>query len=402
VTDLSLQPARGRRFIPEVDGLRAVAILAVLVTHLWGYPAGWPLVNQLAATGWAGVDLFFVLSGYLITGILWDARQAPHYFRNFYVRRVLRIFPVYYLLLLIVFILLPLAHPSASLDSVRSQWRFYVFYFANVSLAIHGWNLFLLDITWSLSVEEQFYVLWPAIVRHLDARRMLWLCTILIVGTPLLRTLLMSGARMNWRWSYMMTFLRADSFAWGAALAVGLREGLVDARKLRPVAIGTLAILAPMLLFLIANGRFHRDSMLVGTIGYSLIALVSTSLLVTALAPGKCARLMFSSRPMRHIGKVSYGMYIYHPLCLMVAGTAMARTGLSATGTTSAVGAAGKLVGMTVVTWVVATMSFRYFEQPLLRLKHRFETVGIEPAPSWNGDQGTPTGAPAAVLVKRG
>ena len=365
-----------KKLIPEVDGVRAIAILAVLFTHLWKYPAGWTFTNHFASAGWLGVDLFFVLSGFLITGILWDARGKPRYFRNFYARRTLRIFPLYYFLLLLIFVGLPIIHNTMEVRSVREQWTWYGAYLANFALASSGWIFFPLDITWSLSVEEQFYAIWPAVIRKLSTRTMVTLCAILIVGAPILRTLLLLVLHINWRWSYMMTICRADGFAWGALLSVVLREKMVDARRLKPFALTLWALLGPVAAFLIASGRFARNSTLVGTVGYSLLAVLSAALLAVALAPGRLAQTILGSRPMRHIGKVSYGMYIYHPLCLLFGTTALERIHLD-----HVAGPAVNsfyLMGMiSLLTWLVATMSFSFFEEPLLRLKRHFETPAL-------------------------
>jgi peptidoglycan/LPS O-acetylase OafA/YrhL len=131
------------RHIPALDGLRALAILPVLVTHLWNYPASTPVINRLAAAGWAGVDLFFVLSGFLITRVLFAARERPDYYRSFYVRRVRRIAPAYYAMLAVVFIALPLVSHSAGLTQARQDWLWYVTYLSNLRLAETGWQVFL-------------------------------------------------------------------------------------------------------------------------------------------------------------------------------------------------------------------------------------------------------------------
>jgi peptidoglycan/LPS O-acetylase OafA/YrhL len=172
--------------IPALDGLRAVAILCVLATHAWTYPASAPILNRLAAAGWVGVDLFFVLSGFLITRLLLASRERGDYYSRFFVRRVRRIFPAYYLLLGLVLLAFPLMSHSAGLMAARHDWLYYATYLSNVRLAEVGWQVFLLDITWSLAVEEQFYVTWPWIVRRFagSLRAIAWT---LVVAIPLVR-----------------------------------------------------------------------------------------------------------------------------------------------------------------------------------------------------------------------
>ncbi|HEY0681637.1 MAG TPA: acyltransferase [Steroidobacter sp.] len=331
-------------YIPQLDGVRALAIALVLLTHFWGggYSSGhW--FNDFAALGWVGVDLFFVLSGFLITGILRDTRDDPHHFRNFYMRRALRIFPLYYLLLTLVLIVLPLVKEMPG-EAIEDAW-FYWLYLGNVALT-DGWQLFLLDITWSLSLEEQFYLIWPALIYRMSNRQVMAVCLALIMAMPLVRIVLWEP--LGWMWLHMV--FRADSFAVGALLAILMREGL-PVRHFR-----WLVVLWAPVLYLAGTGNFARNSLLVGTIGYSMTALACGGLLLIA----KDARV-FALAPLRQVGKVSYGVYIYHPLCLVAASLALGEM-------TPWV----RLIGVSALTIAVATASFYLFEQPLLRLKRHF------------------------------
>ena len=287
-------------YIGALDGFRAIAVSLVLLTHLWQYPRGYEFFNRFAQLGWAGVDLFFVLSGFLITRILLESKNRPFYFRNFYARRSLRIFPAYYVLLALVLLAVPSISHSPGLESVRLDGWMYVLYLSNFAIAAGGFQLFLLDITWSLAVEEQFYLLWPAIVKfshHLGP-----VCRWLVIGLPVVRSILwMYG--VDWIWIHMMMPLRADSFAVGALVAMGLR-----------IPFLTLALI-PVILTLAWGGNYDRSSMLVGTIGYSLNAFAGAAILSLALSEGRFARLL-STKPFRHVGKVSYGIYLFHPICL--------------------------------------------------------------------------------------
>lgn len=335
------------RYVPQLDGLRAIAILAVLVTHFWAYPKGHELLNHLAAFGWVGVDLFFVLSGYLITGILRDTRDDPHHYRNFYARRALRIFPLYYLLLVLVLVALPLVKP---MHPVENSWMFWI-YAGNIALAEAGWQLFLLDITWSLSLEEQFYLIWPAAIRRLSNKRVMQVCLAVIIAMPILRWLLWEP--LGWMWLHMV--LRADGFAVGALIAVAMREG-INVRR-----FGALIVIGIGIFWLVLTGSFARNSMLVGTIGYSATALMCGAGLILALNAK-----WLTSKVMVHIGRVSYGVYIYHPLCLAAVSLILAKqTGL--------LGSLMQLVVVSAVAVAVATVSHRVYETPFLRLKRWFE-----------------------------
>lgn len=375
VTGGDSAPAR----VAELDGLRAIAILLVLLIHFWRYPIGYEVLNRFARTGWVGVDLFFVLSGYLITGILWRERRSVHYYRNFYARRVLRIFPLYYLLLFGVFVIQPLHRAGPELLAARAEWPLYVAYLANVPVALHGWRLLSLDITWSLAIEEQFYLCWPLGVRRLAPRPLIALLTCVVIGVPILRTIARLGFGIGWIATFVLTVFRVDSLAIGALVALCLQQGVVSSEWLRHHARWVLGLLGPGLLVFIATGHFERSSLWVSAMGYSLVSIFFAGLLVWGLSPSRPAQRVLGHPLLRRIGIVSYGIYILHPLCLTVVTTVLARLGLDPDGATSSslMDATVVLLCATAFAYGVAEISFRLFEQPILRLKDRFRTVDV-------------------------
>lgn len=339
---------------PELDGLRTIAVGLVVLTHAWEYPEGYTLLNRFIAAGWMGVDLFFVLSGFLITGILRRTRNAARYFLNFYARRTLRIVPAYLALLVLVMGVLPFFSSSPALDQVLESRWWYFLYLSNFILAAGGWQLFLLDITWSLAIEEQFYLIWPAIVRWVN--RLVPICLALIVTLPLLRLVLWQVG-VSWAWLHMMMPLRADAFALGALLALYQPKQKHVERLL--IAAGTLLVL------LIGSGAFGLGSRLVSTIGYTLTGLVAVTLVALARDRHRWVRWL-GRRPMIQVGRVSYGIYLFHPLCLLVAGQILpAPLGLP--------GLVTRVLLVSVLAFTVASISFYAYEQPILRLKRRFE-----------------------------
>src|SRR5580693_4799132 len=152
--------------IPQLDAVRGLAVLLVLVHNTNKYPS--LHLHLISDNGWMGVDLFFVLSGFLITGILLDSKDSVGYFKNFYARRCLRIWPLYYSALLFMFVVVPLLRPSeahTSFEARSSPWWSYPIFLQNFLTPIPTAATGLLGVTWSLAVEEQFYVFWPLVVR---------------------------------------------------------------------------------------------------------------------------------------------------------------------------------------------------------------------------------------------
>ncbi|NQV27245.1 MAG: acyltransferase, partial [Rhodopirellula sp.] len=218
------QTIRSREHIPALDGVRGIAILMVMSHHFTIIGSANPVekaVSGVLQLGWAGVDLFFVLSGYLITGILLDSKRSPHYYRNFYARRVLRIFPLYYAVVLLTFLVLPRLDGSLAqiLSNTEGSIGWYITYLSNFAMSRgNHFGYGMLNVTWSLAIEEQFYLVWPLFVCVMRPQTLLRLCLSLIVGAPLLRlSLVLQSA--SWVTVYTMPFCRIDALAFGALVA---------------------------------------------------------------------------------------------------------------------------------------------------------------------------------------
>src|ERR1700760_1369307 len=180
------------KYMPALDGLRAFAVLAVLLVHFPWMPTPrlallerlhlWPILRY----GWVGVDLFFVISGFLITGILLDSKHTASYFRNFFARRALRIWPLYYAVLVFVFILCTFLRPHGTgAEILKWGWPYYILYLQNFVFSDNG--VPLLGVTWSLAVEEQFYITWPFIVLLCIRKRLLTITVALFLASPVIR-----------------------------------------------------------------------------------------------------------------------------------------------------------------------------------------------------------------------
>jgi peptidoglycan/LPS O-acetylase OafA/YrhL len=336
-------PPLTRRYLPQLDGLRAIAVLVVLAVHCITVPqqgrVAWVMRHTLS-NGWIGVDLFFALSGFLITSILLGEKSQPHYFRNFYARRALRIFPLYYLVILIVAALAPM-HPL---------WPFLT-YTSNLWGLITHREWPLMGHVWSLAIEEQFYLVWPLLVHRLDARALRRLCWIVIAVTPLLRVAVPPGA------SYFATFCRLDVLAMGALLALTPR---IDLRRARIAC----AILSVVCVAMWVTKQLDFRKLFFNAIGLTIVDATLTLIVCLAVAD---ALPFLRNRLAIAIGRASYGLYLLHyPIALAVAAYAQQELGDSWTRTlvVAAVSLGGTL-GLATLSWVA-------FERPILRLKKRF------------------------------
>ena len=363
---------------PVLDGVRGVAILLVFLVHVRYQSSSSALdrfVSEATRAGWMGVDLFFVLSGFLITSILLDTKARPRYFRNFYARRLVRLFPVYYAFLAVFFLLLPrvLSPVPAELAALAPHQGWYWLYGVNVLQVLYHGRLSYYNTLhlWSLSVEEQFYLVWPLLVRLTRPRVLLGACLALMAGALGFRLV-----AVGWNpWApYALMPARMDALALGGALAVLARDEAGSAwlrRWWRPVggvaAAGALGIAAVL-------GGYHEDAWAVLTVGYLLNALAFGALVTGLLAePGTAAFRPFHWRWLQWTGKVSYGAYVYHlPLLLVVAPVKdwfRARPPI--------LGSQLPMMGLWFVlmsggTLALAGLSYRFFEMPFLRLKDRF------------------------------
>jgi peptidoglycan/LPS O-acetylase OafA/YrhL len=293
-----------------LDGVRGVAILAVTVYRLCkeldvnSNPLfAW--IRSLAPMGERGVDLFFVLSGFLITGILLRSRTKPNYFRNFIIRRSLRIFPLYFLSLFLGLLVLPLFFHCDALETARSNQIYLWSYTSNLKMSWENqWCFGAFDHFWSLCVEEHFYFIWPAVVLFLPNRRLAALCIGLFFLTGFARTIVAS--RMGYDVAVSVaTFFRADALSIGALVAV-LLSSPINKDRLRSSGLLIAVVLLPVLLAVAFTGRRLLE------IPNSLCpAFFAAGLVYVLLSPTKSLVVRcFESNWLRTLGKYSYGMYV--------------------------------------------------------------------------------------------
>ncbi|MBL0159486.1 MAG: acyltransferase [Bryobacterales bacterium] len=359
--------------IRELDGLRGIAIFVVLVHHFW--PGGdSPLgrFGEIAHLGWMGVDLFFVISGFLICGILLDTAQDPHYYRNFYARRSLRIFPLYYVFLILAFTIIPAAQTGVSYfatDFVKYAGHplWYFLYAGNIREAITNlYPAYILAPLWSLAIEEQFYITFPFLVARLR-RETLWraLCAV-VVFALLFRIMSVWLLPSLTRMPYVFTLARVDVISIGCLLAVAFRTGRIHVNARWPLVLIPVLLAAMVACFQL--GWLDRRSVECKTLGYSLTAfLFGAIVLATILNNGSRGTAFLRWAPLTYLGKICYGTYLLHLPSEVILNKLMESEGLD-TLSESLWFVALKIV----VAIVMASLSWWLFESRILHLKDRF------------------------------
>jgi peptidoglycan/LPS O-acetylase OafA/YrhL len=374
-------------FIPALDGLRGIAIIVVMLHHFTHFeqttgfdgPAG-----SLLAFCWTGVDLFFVLSGFLITGILLDTRGGKNYFTTFYARRILRIFPLYYLVLFVALVVMPTfpgvdavltgVPPDERVDV--SQWPYWL-YWTNISIAERGWAHGWVDISWSLAIEEQFYLVWPLVVWVCPPRLLAPLCALILVAEPIARMYARATEVQPMAQAlpiYVLTWFRLDGLAMGALLAFAFRRGLLPLLD-RWVPMVLIACAAGLIICAILGGHPWWWNRRMQQYGYSLIAIAGGAMLVSAInrPAGSLWPRMLSAGWLRAFGKYSFALYLTHQPVMRVVREYVLNPGEYETlGMPRWTVQVLFYVAATAPAFALAWLSWRSFEAPILSLKARF------------------------------
>ncbi len=305
-----IAPAQGvgtleQKHIPALDGLRGVAVLLILIFHFHfifsPQSSAEAFLIRSLDFGWCGVNLFFALSGFLITGILLDTRTTKHFFTIFYVRRALRIFPLYYSFLVFIFLLNQAHYFSAAFRSIPTDWGWYVLYLQNMFPVTN----IRLSHLWSLAVEEQFYLFWPAFVFWVPLRRLIPAGIAIVVCCLALRCF-MVGTGIGAAYAFTSVFTRLDELVLGALVAVVVRDPVLRKRASTgvwaPIALGLLGLAA-----VVFNYR------LMDAIGLSSMGLLFSSCVFLVVRSSGAIARFFSLRWLRSVGKYGYGIYVLHP-----------------------------------------------------------------------------------------
>ncbi|HRO44564.1 acyltransferase [Agriterribacter sp.] len=349
-------------YIRELDGVRGIAALMVMFFHFFFQlktdDAFLLTVRKLSYFGETGVSLFFVLSGFLITRILMASRQNERFFYHFYLRRSLRIFPLYYLFLAVYYFVFPLVkHVPQEPFSMQAVYWIYMQDFAfTFNWAAEGPGHF-----WSLAIEEHFYLFWPLLVYYLNNKKITYVISAIIITALLTRGLLIAG---NYEYRFF-TFSRMDELAMGALLAVLEAKGKLKQVKQNRKRFLFLFIISAILVLLFwqsltgtSSNLFFRLTrfLILGFAYFSFIGFVITA------GQGFFIKKMLRIPPLIYTGKISYGLYVYHPICFWLA-RQFFKTGNIWI----------EAILCFAFTYIIASGSYYLFEKRFLNLKKYFE-----------------------------
>jgi len=350
-------------YSPELDGLRCCAVMLVFIHHA----PQLPLLGAIKTYGWVGVDLFLSISAFLITRLilLEYGRTGTVSLKSFYIRRMLRIWPLY-LSFASAVCLLTIIVGSMSTSEVAAWWLSHLTFSNNLMTALDGYsNVLFSSHLWTISLEEQAYLVLPLILVAalqvgIGTRSTLWFCGMAIVMLIVARTgFLLAGARHPFIW---VLPLRGDAFIFGAAAAILISQGTLRPREW--LFIPGIALISCVALFpsVETPSAYHL-------IGYTVTALGST--LVVVASQGKLGLSKFLGRqPFRYLGKISYGLYVYHLAALFGADWLVRRAGLPAE---------WEFMAALAVAIGTAALSYAILERPFLLLKSRYAQIASRP-----------------------
>ncbi len=369
------------RIVP-IDGLRGLAVILVILHHsfdpMYGFGPVWDKIFSVLSLGWVGVDLFFVISGFLITGILINTRENKGYFVNFYTRRALRIFPLYYAFCIFALIVVPKLPGSepATFENIRNYQSWLWFYATNCLIAMkHAWvfsaNNFELNHLWSLCVEEHFYLIWPFIVWRLSLTRLKIVCLSAIVIILIGRTAYLLYSH-DYITAYILTPCRIDALLIGSFCAVLARQ--MTQEKFKVFAQAAFAVTLVLMAFSLRLCNWQLSLTFAPSIGLSLSPLFFAAVLSFVVTHNHVwiSKTILGSGILPFFGKYSYALYLFHfPLLKFLAALGTARFLIELMHS--------RLAGLLAFNCVVASIallfaiiSWHFFEKHFLKLKHHF------------------------------
>src|SRR6516164_3210590 len=378
MTDSDARSGARRFYHPELDALRFFAFFLVFIHHHFpGSPAQYDprfgklvavAISSIASAGAFGVDIFFALSSYLITELLLreKARSGRVDVRSFYLRRILRIWPLYFFFLaLAVAINGFIPNENVSGKAIAA----FLLFSGNWWMMFAGRSVSVINPLWSVSVEEQFYLAWPPLVRRLNKQSMLVASGIMLLVSNLARLTIALAHVQSERYIWFNTLTRLDPIALGIITAVLLRG---RSPSLSSIRRGLLFIFSLAVLLVAANVLHTRAEIVHPSVvlGYPLVAVSSVGFLVSLLASNPP---WYAYGPLVYLGRISYGLYVFHLLGLKLADIIGAHALLG-----SRLVKGEGVLGL-FLTLLMAVVSYHLLERPFLRIKERYSHVLSRP-----------------------
>jgi peptidoglycan/LPS O-acetylase OafA/YrhL len=376
---------------PALDGIRGFALLLMLGMHFGFYPSFYSkapssivtfLMAKSLAAGWTGLDIFFVLSGFLITSILLVSKDQPRYFRNFYGRRAVRIFPLYYTVLVVGLFVAPALFGERWDRFVGTTWSQQAWlwtYSLNIAVSLGIFvDTGMFGPLWSLALEEQYYLVWPLVVKYTSRAMLGRVCGLFIFGALAFRLAWMA-AGFGWPGAYHFTLSRVDALAVGSGIALLVQDAAWRRRLQRMAPIGLMLGIAAIAVMFVRYPLVVPTEWFVVTFGHSIMALTFGCLVIIALrdpAPKwMCAPWLMN------LGKWSYSIYVWHWFVRQIMAVLYAKYPATTPAGGGAAAIAFLLVGLAIST-ACGWASHVLIERPFLKLKRlfRYERRGGIPA----------------------
>lgn len=369
------------KHIIALDGVRGVAIIMVMIYHFTIPFQNSPdkseagnIIGTIFQFGWIGVDLFFVLSGFLITSILIQTRESPKYFKNFFIRRILRIFPLYFGFLILLLIILPnLSEGLAESSKVMRQESFWFWtYLVNLRVAyLGGFGSFQGGYMWSLALEEQFYLLWPLVV-YLVRKKLVVLCMAIIILAAVSRIFLLENG-MSPTSLYVFTLTHLDSILMGSILGALYSSNKIGSSEIYFKVLFLLGV-SGFIFVLLSDNKFVYYSDYVSKTGLLSVAFIFAYFVLISITRSQddFIFLILSNRFLRYTGKISYGLYLFHqPIGVFVERKIYNLGGWGFV--ESDFVPMALIVSMSAsLSYIVASISYSFYEVKFLKLKKYF------------------------------
>lgn len=344
------------KYYKELDGVRGIAALMIVFFHFmkggfFNDSEHYIWLHKISKFGQTGVTLFFVLSGFLITRILLKAKDGEGYFSTFYIRRSLRIFPLYYLFLVLTYFVIPLII-NEPIESFKYTWTYWL-YLQNFAITFN-WKNIGQNHLWSLAVEEHFYLFWPVLIYYCSVKRLVQMIGVITLLSLLCRIYLIHIGHGT----FYFTFTTFDCLAIGALLAVNEIRQWFSVRLLQ-IGAGVLFVLLVLMWVIFGS----KESLVVQYFKLPITALFYLCCIGILILRETFLNKLFKSKFLTFTGKISYGLYIFHPVCFYYLYKYNLRFNLIPA-----------LVVYFAVSYLIATISFYGFENKFIKLKKRFES----------------------------